>query len=97
MKISMIAATFGLSLVVGGVCHAESVAQMAQSAINAEGKACASVTATNVLGTDNKGIPLISAACSNGSQHVLKILPSKTLDYYMTCGVFNSFASVKCF
>lgn len=91
--------TLGLtfSLVSSGICNAQSVNQMVQATVNAAGKDCPSVTNVKALGTTETGTPIIAGACSNGSRHVLKILPNDTLDYVSTCAVFESLSKVKCF
>jgi hypothetical protein len=88
---------FVFLLTITQIVNAQSVNQMARSAINADGKDCPVVTKVKAIGTIEDGTPLIAAACSNGSRHVLKIMPNDTLDYLSTCAVFESFAKVKCF
>lgn len=97
MKNQFISTSLILSLSVAGICHAQTVNQMAQASINADGKDCPAVTTVKALGTTDEGTPLIAVACSNGTRHVLKILPNDTLEYLSTCAVFESFASIKCF
>ena len=97
MKKTMLTAAVTLSLVTPAPAFANSVERMAQSTINAQGKDCPSVTAVKALGTTESGTPIDGAACSNGTRHVLKLLPNNTLQYVSTCGVFESMAKVKCF
>ena len=97
MRKPIIFASLALSLVGSGVCNAQSVNQMMQATVNAAGKDCPSVTKVKALGTTETGTPIIAGACSNGTRHVLKILPNDTLDYISTCAVFESLSKVKCF
>ena len=97
MKKLMMSGSLIVSLWGTNICYAQSVNQMAQASINADGKNCPSVTTVKALGTTDTGTPLIAAAGSNGTRHGLKILPNNTLDYVSTCAVFESFAPIKCF
>lgn len=76
---------------------AQSVEQMAQAAINTQGKDCPRVTAVKALGTTSSGTPLVAAACSNGTRHVLTIQANNTFQYLSTCAAFESVSSTKCF
>lgn len=97
MKQQIIFALLTFSLINSNVGSAQNINQMAQSTINAAGEDCPSVTKVKALGTTPEGVAIIAAACSNGTRHVLKIPPKKTLDYVSTCDTFESLSKVKCF
>jgi hypothetical protein len=97
MRKTLLATALALCLGAPGPCLAASVERMVQASINADGKDCPSVTAVKALGKTDSGTPIIAAACSNGTRHVLKILPNNTLDYISTCAVFEAMSKVKCF
>ena len=97
MKHPVLPAVFLLAATATCVCHAQSVAQMAQAAINSEGKECARVTTVQVIGKIENGTPLVAAACSDGSRHVLKILANDTFDYFVTCSTLEWMSDLKCF
>ena len=97
MRKTRLAIMIALTLAAPGVSFGASVEHMAQATINARGKDCPSVTAVKALGTTESGAPIIAAACSNGTRHVLKILPNDALEYVSTCAAFESMAKVKCF
>ena len=75
--------------------HAQSMERMAQATINVRGHACASVTSVRPLGMAGS-IPLVAAYCSDGTGHVLKILPNDTFEYLTTCAAYNAVATRKC-
>lgn len=94
---TLLAATATLCLGVPGLTQAQSVEQIAQATINAHGKDCPRVTVVKPFARTDSGTLLLAAACSNGAQHVLKVLPNNTLEYVSTCGIFEAVSKIKCF
>lgn len=91
-------AAFAIVLLIAGGASAQSVEDILQATINAKGKACEKVTATNAIGTDTNGTPIIAAACSDGGRYVLEINATGTaVTYVSTCSTFTSVSGIECF
>jgi hypothetical protein len=68
-----------------------------QAVITTEGKACPAVTRVKVLGKSTSGTSFVAAACSDGSRHVIEILPDLSLNYISSCSTFEAFSGTSCF
>ncbi len=76
---------------------AQPVEVLFQAVITTEGKACPAVTRVKVLGKSTSGTSFVAAACSDGSRHVIEILPDLSLNYISSCSTFEVFSGTSCF
>ncbi|MBO9426952.1 hypothetical protein J7444_19615 [Labrenzia sp. R4_1] len=76
---------------------AQPVEVLFQAVITSEGRACPSVTSVKVLGKSTSGAGVVAAACSDGSRHVIEILPDRSLNYISSCSTFEAVSGTSCF